>query len=103
MSEATTIKTYKCFKKHGVLTSKKMLKTGLNGLVSILDARAEYSGNLDFIHGRAFDSHDLEGKMKDLGKGIGDVTVTIFLGELRDVWAKARAAEKLGILRECHC
>jgi hypothetical protein len=27
--------------------------------------------------------------LKELGKGIGDVTVSIFLRELRDVWRKA--------------
>jgi len=129
ISEATAIKTYRCFEKHGVLTPVKMLKTGWNGLVSILDEGgytrydyktadkitvvmknliAKYSGNLDFIHDKAVDSNDLEERLKDLGKGIGEVTVSIFLRDLRGVWAKADskptnleilAAEELGILK----
>jgi len=48
----------------------------------------------------------LEKRLKELGKGIGDVTVGIFLRELRGTWKKAEprpaplelaAAEKLGI------
>lgn len=47
--------------------------------------------------------------LKDLGKGIGEVTVSIFLRELRDIWQKAKpdppslvisAAKSLGILKE---
>jgi hypothetical protein len=69
---------------------------------------AEYSGKLSFIHDKASDSHDLEKRLKDLGKGIGNVTVSIFLRDLRGVWAKADSkpthveilgAEELGILR----
>jgi hypothetical protein len=50
----------------------------------------------------------LERRLKALGKGIGDVTVSIFLRELRDVWQKAdayptplviAAAEQLGIVK----
>jgi hypothetical protein len=49
----------------------------------------------------------LEARLKALGKGVGDVTVSIFLRELRDVWEKAdprptelavNGAVKLGIL-----
>ena len=127
--EATAIRTYECFEKHGVLTPEKMLKTGWNGLVSILDeggyARydyktadkimmvmksliAEYSGKLSLIHDKTSDSQGLEKRLKDLGKGIGNVTLSIFLRDLRGVWAKADskpthleilAAEELGILR----
>ena len=51
----------------------------------------------------------MEKRVKDLGKGIGDVTVSVFLRELRDVWEKANpnptslvvlAAKKMGIVRE---
>jgi endonuclease III len=52
---------------------------------------------------------DLAGRLKSLGRGIGDVTVSIFLRELRGIWEKAHpqptflvvlAAKKLGITRE---
>ncbi|MEM3443059.1 MAG: hypothetical protein QXM86_04295, partial [Candidatus Bathyarchaeia archaeon] len=58
---------------------------------------------------KASDSRDLEEKIIELGKGIGNVTVNIFLRELRGIWQKADpkptaltifAATKLGILRE---
>jgi hypothetical protein len=51
----------------------------------------------------------LERRLKSLGKGIGDVTVSIFLRELRGVWLKAdpnptplvvEAAKRLGIVRK---
>jgi hypothetical protein len=51
----------------------------------------------------------LENRLKNLGKGIGDTTVSIFLRELRDVWKKADpkptslvifAAKKLGIVKD---
>jgi len=110
ISETSVIRTFKCFEKHGVLTPKKVLETGWNGLVGILDAggytrydfktsdkllkvmgnlMAKYGGSLNLLHEQASGSHDLEKRLKDLGKGIGDVTVSIFLRELRDVWEKA--------------
>jgi endonuclease III len=49
-----------------------------------------YKGNLNQLHQRARDEENLENLLKDLGKGIGDVTVNIFLRELRTVWSKAR-------------
>jgi hypothetical protein len=128
ISETLAIRTYRCFEKHGLLTPEKMLKVGWNGLVSILDEGgytrydyktadkimtvmknlvALYSGRLESIHFQASDHRDLEEKLKGLGKGIGDVTVSVFLRDLRSVWDKANskptdleilAAEQLGIL-----
>ncbi len=129
ITETSVIKTYKCFEKHGILTPKKILKTGWQGLVDILDEgsytrydyktadkllevmgnlQAKYAGSLNLLHEKAADSVDLENRLKNLGKGIGDVTVSIFLRELRDIWTKANprptplvilAAKKLGILQ----
>jgi hypothetical protein len=68
-----------------------------------------YDGKLALLYGDASDAQDLELKLKKLGKGIGDVTVSIFLRELHDVWKKADpnptslvvlAAEKLGMVKE---
>ena len=130
ITENSAIKTFECFQKHDVLTPKRILETGWNGLVKILDEGSytrydfktadkflevmqnfveEYDGRLTIIHNKASDSHDLEKRLKNLGKGIGDVTVSIFLRELRDVWEKADpnptslvvlAAENLGIVRK---
>ena len=130
ITETSVIKTYKCFQKHGVLTPERILETGWDGLVEILDEGSytrydfktsdkllevmrnlmeKYNGSLNFLHSSASDAENLENMIKDLGKGIGDVTVNIFLRELRDIWKKAEpnptslvisAAENLGIVKE---
>jgi len=51
--------------------------------------KTKYDGSLTLLHDKAADSLDLEKRLKELGKGIGDVTVSIFLRELRDIWTKA--------------
>ncbi|HVO37175.1 MAG TPA: hypothetical protein VMT01_03300 [Candidatus Acidoferrum sp.] len=110
ITEKTAIKTYRCFEKHGVLTPQRILKTGWDGLVKILDEGSytrydfktadklleiaknlmeKYDGSITSLYAIASDELDLEKRMKDLGKGIGDVTVSIFLRELRDIWEKA--------------
>jgi len=110
ITESSVIKTYRCFEKHGVITPQKILETGWHGLVEILDEGtytrydfktsdkllevmdklvAEYDGNLNLLHERSLDSSDLERRLKNLGKGIGNVTVSIFLRELRGIWSKA--------------
>jgi len=110
ITETSVVKTYKCFEKHRVLTPEKILKTGWQGLVEILDEgsytrydyktadkllevmrnlKTKYGGSLKLLHEKAADSLDLEKRLKELGKGIGDVTVSIFLRELRNVWTKA--------------
>ena len=129
INETSVIRTYKCFESYGVLTPDKILETGWDGLVKILDeggyARydfktsdkllevmgnllTKYEGSLNLVHERASDSYDLEKRLKNLGKGLGDVTVSIFLRELRDLWKKADskptslvilAAKNLGIVK----
>lgn len=130
ITESAVIKTYKCFEKHKVLTPEKILETGWDGLVEILDEGSytrydfktadkllavmntlikNYEGNLNLLHERASDSFDLEKRLKDLGKGVGEVTVSIFLRDLRRLWKKANpkptslivlAARNLGITKE---
>jgi endonuclease III len=130
INENSVLRTYKRFESHEVLAPEKILETGWDGLVKILDeggyARydfktsdkllevmgnllVKYEGSLNLIHERASDSYDLEKRLKDLGKGVGDVTVSIFMRELRDLWKKADskptslvilAAKNLGIVRE---
>lgn len=130
ITETSVIKTYKCFEKYGVLTPQRILETGWDGLVRILDegsyTRYDFktadkllevmrnliekgSGKLTAIHEEARDPSDLEEKLKSLGKGVGDVTVSIFLRELREIWEKAKpkptslvvmAAKNLGIIDE---
>jgi len=130
ITEKAVIKTYKCFEKYNVLTPKRILETGWDGLVKILDEGSytrydfktadkllevmenlteRYCGSLTLLYNEASDGQELEKKLKNLGKGIGDITVSVFLRELRDVWEKADpnptslvilAARKLGIVKE---
>ncbi len=129
ITESSVIKTYRCFEKHRILTPKKIVETGWNGLVNILDEGSytrydyktadklllvmgnlgsRYDGNITRLHNEASSPADLEKKLKQLGKGIGDVTTGIFLRELRGVWSKAdpkptplviQAANTLDIVR----
>jgi len=108
--ESSATKTYRCFERHGVLTARRIVETGWDGLVSILDeggytrydfstadklleisGRLEklYKGDLTRLHDKSKDSRDLEDRLKGLGKGIGDTTVSIFLRDMRGVWVKA--------------
>lgn len=48
----------------------------------------DYAGDLDTLNGVTADGADLERRIKQLGKGNGDVTVNIFLCEMRGVWPK---------------
>jgi len=110
ITESSVIKTYKCFEKHNVLTPRKILETGWDGLVEILDEGSytrydfktadklllvmgnlekRYNGSLSLLHQKASNSIDLENRLKQLGKGIGNVTVSIFLRDLREIWEKA--------------
>jgi hypothetical protein len=110
ISETSAIKTYKCFEKYGAITPQKIVAKGWKGLVKILDEGSytrydfktadkllevmgnlveSYCGNINSLHAQANDPKDLEIRLKSLGKGIGDVTVSIFLRELRGIWEKA--------------
>ena len=111
IGERIAINTYEEFDRRGVITPQSILETGWDGLVEILDAGGyvrydfktatkllavmgalveRYEGDLNRLHLRASDPGDLENRLIDLGKGIGKVTVNIFLRELRGVWDKAQ-------------
>lgn len=130
IAESSAIKTYKCFQKREILTPQKIFETGWDGLVKILDEGGytrydfktadkllevtrnlieKYNGSLSLIHESASSAEDLENRLKNLGKGIGRVTVSIFLRDLRDKWQKARpdptsqvvlAAKNLAIVKD---
>lgn len=130
ITETAVIKTYKCFENWKALTPKTILEIGWEGLVKILDEGSytrydfktadkllevmdnlvtKYQESLNFLHEQAADSSDLEKRLKELGKGIGNVTIGIFLRELRGIWEKAHpnptplvtlAARNLGIAKK---
>ena len=127
------IKTYKEFERCSVLSPKKIIVTGWDGLMKILDdggyvrydfstvtklleimkdLEKNYGGDINKLHQMAKDEKDLENRLKDLGKGIGAVTTNIFLRELRLIWPKARpgpselvkiAAKHLGLIKPKQC
>jgi hypothetical protein len=129
ISEQLATRTWREFASRGVLAPQRMIDTGWDGLVAILDAGGyvrydfktatkllavcaslvrDYTGDLDNLHAAAADPRDLEARLKALGKGIGDTTVGIFLRELRGIWSMAApplspltlaAAQTLGYLR----
>lgn len=130
ISETIVINTYRMFEKEGVLSPNDIFNRGWDGMVEILDRggyvrydfktatklvdvnRAlidRYRGDLNILHSMASNPEDLEERLKALGKGIGDLTVNIFLRELRGVWQKAKplpselviiAARNMGIIPE---
>ncbi len=130
ISGAIVAHTYAEFVRRGLVTPEQILSTGWDGLVEALDAggyarydfktatkllevmRAlvdQYQGDLNELHHAARDARDLESRLKALGKGVGDVTVQVFLRELRGIWPKADpplsplamlAASDLGLLDE---
>ncbi len=107
--QSVAMQTYREFEKRGVLTPDAILKTGWDGLVQILDAGGyarydfktatkllgiaemlnnRYCGDLNRLHEEAHDPGDLESRLMEF-KGVGRVTVNIFLRELRGIWQKA--------------
>lgn len=110
ISETIANNTYREFERSGVLSPERILETGWDGLVYILDVggyvrydfktatkllevmaalKEKYNGDLNVLHAQAQNPRDLEQKLMELGRGIGPTTVNIFLRELRDVWPKA--------------
>lgn len=103
--------TVQAFEQAGVTTPEAIERTGWDGLVAILDRggyvrydfktatkllylcrtlRERYQGDLNRLHAEASDPADLEERLTALAKGIGRVTVNIFLREMRGVWRKAQ-------------
>ncbi len=110
ISEGIVKKTFREFDTRGIVSPKTVTDTGWDGLVEILDRGGyvrydfktatklldlcrflseNYQADLANLHASASDPKDLEQRLKALAKGIGDVTVNIFLREMRGVWEKA--------------
>lgn len=110
ISESIVEKTFHEFDARGIVSPETILDTGWDGLVAILDAGGyvrydfktatklldlcrslteNYRADLTNLHEAAADPKDLEQRLKALAKGIGEVTVNIFLREMRGSWEKA--------------
>ncbi|MGE5621628.1 MAG: hypothetical protein ACM3WS_00510 [Bacillota bacterium] len=110
ISESIAARTYREFERARLLTPERILAAGWDALVQVLDRggyvrydfktatklldinRAlmlQYQGDLNRLHDACKDEAELERRLKGLGKGIGDITVNIFLRELRGIWRAA--------------
>jgi len=108
--ESSATSTYESFEAYGILTADSIVEAGWDELVRILDEggyvrydfstatkllevfgalKRDYGSNLWNLYNASKDSSDLERRLKALGKGIGDTTVSIFLREMREIWTKA--------------
>lgn len=127
IGEAIAVRSFKMLEAAGLDSPSRVLEQGWNRLVALLDQGGyvrydfktadkllavsrrlidDYQGSLNQLHDAAQGSRDLEARLKALGKGVGDVTVAIFLRELRSIWPKAdpspgglavQAGQNLGI------
>ena len=110
ISERGAIRTWREFESAGLLTPKEIVDAGWDRLVQVLDRggyarydyktatklldicgtlRERYAGDLNALHAASSDEAQLEQRLRELGKGIGDVTVNIFLREMRGRWKAA--------------
>ncbi len=132
IAEKIATRTWQVLERDAILTPESMIRTGWDSLVAVLDqggyARYDYktatkllavsqtlldryAGNLNQLHAAASNDDDLEQRIMSLGKGVGPVTLQIFLRELRGRWSKATpllaqlafdAAQVLGFLpKDC--
>ncbi len=111
--EESATKTYKAFESAGLADARSIVEAGWDRLVAVLDeggyARydystadrlldifgrllSEYGGSLRRLYEASKGSDDLERRIMGLGKGIGPVTVSVFLRDMQRVWPKARPA-----------
>lgn len=123
-------RTYEQFVLHNLTSPEKILSSGWNKLVEILDQGgyvrydfstasrlleicqnliSQYKGDLNQLQAKAADKADLENRLRLLGKGMGPVTIQIFLREMRFLWPKAQpglskaaqqAALNLGLIKD---
>lgn len=110
ISETLAVRTFHEFLLAGLTTPQQVIECGWDGLVAILDRGGyvrydfktaskllevagrlmdRYGGDLNALHRAAASPSDLEQQIRSLGKGIGEVTVNIFLREMRGIWHKA--------------
>lgn len=108
--EETATKTFMIFRKNGLTDLESLLRAGWDRIVEVLDEGGytrydfstadrlleicsnllkEYGGSLSALHDMSRDSDELEERLRRLGKGIGPVTVSVFLRDMRKVWRKA--------------
>jgi len=107
--ESSATRTFRCFEGHGVTTASRVVDAGWDRLVSILDEggytrydfstadkllevfgnlQEQYDGSLNRLYDMSEDEKEVEANLRRLGKGIGEITVLIFLRDMRRIWRK---------------
>jgi endonuclease III len=114
ISEGIAVNTYRQFEMAAVDTPEAIVEAGWDRLVEILDSggyvRYDFStasklldiintlkqkyGSLENLYHQAADAKDVERRLQEF-KGIGPVTVQIFLRELRGQWEIKPAISKI--------
>lgn len=128
INETIAKNTYKTFEKCALTSPDAILEAGWDGLVKALDEggyvrydfstadklldiaktlKQKYDGDLNKLHDAASGAEDLEKRLMEFN-GVGEVTVQIFLRELRNIWSKADpqpshlealAGKRLGLMK----
>lgn len=109
--EESATKTFKVFESNGLADARSIVDAGRDRLVALLDRGGytrydfstadrlleifgnllrEYGGSLQRLYDSSLNSEDLERRLMGLGKGIGPVTISIFLRDMQGMWPKAR-------------
>ncbi len=111
ISENIAKNTYFQFMRTELTTPQDILKADWDRLVQILDSGGyvrydfktadkllemnqnllqNYQGDLNLLHEQSSNQQELKRHIQALGKGVGPITVQIFLRELRGIWNKAQ-------------
>lgn len=108
--EESATKTYRLFEESGLTSAGAIVRAGWDRLVELLDKggyarydystadrllaifgslQKEYGGSLGRLYRESKNEQDLEIRLMRLGKGIGPVTISVFLRDMRHVWPRA--------------
>jgi hypothetical protein len=111
--EESATNTYRVFEAHGLTSPAAIERAGWEKLVALLGdggyrrydestagrllaicdhLQKVYDGKLSRLYEESKDSRDIERRIMELGKGIGPVTVEVFLRDMREIWPKADPA-----------
>jgi hypothetical protein len=109
--EESATKTYREFESAGLTSAKSISEAEWDRLVRLLDKggytrydfstadrlldvfdrlQRDYGGSLQRLYNSSSDGKDLKRRIMGLGKGIGPITVSIFLRDMQSVWPKAK-------------
>ena len=110
IQEGSAAETYQTLTSHGLTTAEAIANVDRDRLVGLLDEggyvrfdestadrliaifgtlEQQYGGKLSRLYAASENSRDLEQRIRALGKGIGPVTVSVFLRDMQAVWPKA--------------